>query len=59
MTNETRIGQINAVLYAAESTINHPAADRGTIMLVKEEAYDKIKQIMDGKCPWKEEQEYR
>ena len=56
MSDRTKIGQINAVLYAAEQTINHPKADRGTMLMIKETAYDQIKQIMDGKNPWKEDE---
>lgn len=55
MNNESRIGMINALIEAAEYTINHPKADRGTMLMIKEDTYDKIKLVMDGKNPWKEE----
>ena len=50
---ELKVGRINAVLYASEDTIKS-TNDKGIILMAKEIAYDQIKQIMDGKCPWKE-----
>lgn len=50
---ELKIGRINAVLYASEDCISR-TDDKGTILMIKETAYDQIRQIMDGKCPWKE-----
>ena len=50
---ELKIGRINAVLYASEDTIKS-TNDKSIILLAKEIAYDQIKQIMEGKCPWKE-----
>lgn len=47
------VGRINAVLYASEDSIKS-TDDKSIILLAKEVAYDQIKQIMDGKCPWKE-----
>ena len=52
---EMKCGQIKAVLYASEKTINHPKADRGLVLMAKETAYDQIKKIMDGNCPWEGE----
>lgn len=50
---EMKIGQINAVLYAAEEVLKR-TKDKGTILLAKETAYDQIKLIMENKCPWSE-----
>ena len=51
---ELMVGRVNAVLYASEETISR-TNDKGIILLAKEVAYDQIKQIMDGICPWQEE----
>lgn len=54
--HDMKIGQINAVIYAAEEVINR-VKDVGTILMAKETAYDHIKQIMAGKVPWQEEEQ--
>ena len=53
--NEQKKGQINAILYAAEEVISR-TEDKGIILMAKETAYDQIKKIMEGKCPWKEDE---
>ena len=53
--DEIKIGRINAVMYASEEVISRcPPADKGTALMAKEVAYDQIKQILNGKCPWSE-----
>ena len=50
---ELKIGRINAVLYASEEVIRR-TSEHGTQLMIKETAYDQIKSIMNGKCPWQE-----
>ena len=57
---QMKIGQINAVLYAAEEVISRTSFnDRGTELMAKETAYDHIKKILADKCPWEGENENR
>ena len=53
---ELKIGRINAVLYASEEVISR-TSDKGIILMAKETAYDQIKLILAGKCPWQEKEE--
>jgi hypothetical protein len=48
--HDMKIGQINAVIYAAEEVISRTSFhDRGTELMAKETAYDHIKQIMSDR----------
>ena len=52
--NDTTVGRIEAVIFAAESIINR-CPDRETEINAKETAYDHIKNIINGTCPWEQE----
>ena len=57
MSDQHKIGMINAVIDASEYVINNKKSDKGLIIMAKVTAYDQIKQIMAGKIPWQEEKE--
>ena len=57
MSDQHKIGMINAVIDASEYVINHNKSDKGLIIMAKETAYDQIKEIMSGKIPWQEDKE--
>ena len=56
MSDQHKIGMINAVINASEYVINHKKGDKGLIIMAKVTAYDQIKQIMSGKIPWQDKE---
>lgn len=55
MDNSMMVGQIRAVMGAAEDVLKRCGDDRKIAIMSKESAYDTIKKIIvDGIVPWKE-----